>query len=116
MLFKKFLLFFFFFFFVFYLTTLLPFILLSRLHTSPLSHINEYHFIKLLGEGDQARVYKAEDPNKKLVAVKVFYTKSEMQQVHPEKKAHIDEVFTVDGSSNAAQAEVHIGSKLDHPN
>jgi len=87
-----------------------------RLATSPLAHINEFVISRLLGEGDQARVYKARDTSGKQVAVKVFYTKSETITVHPEKKPFADKLFTSDGSSHASSAEVEIGQALNHPN
>jgi serine/threonine protein kinase len=88
----------------------------SRLSKEPLSELGPFSFIQFLGEGDQARVYKALNEYEQPVAVKVFYTKSEMQEVHPERKKTIDLFFEADGSSKAANAEYEVGIKLNHPN
>lgn len=78
--------------------------------------ISEYHVQKKIGEGDQARVYKAQDSQGTTVAIKVFYTKSEVQQIHPEKTPYLDTLFSEDGSSSAAQLERDVAARLDHPN
>lgn len=79
------------------------------------SQIGSYTIIKFLGEGDQAKVYKAVDAKQKIVALKVFYTKSEFAKVHPERKRYLDRYFEADGTSKEANAEYRLGTRLKHP-
>lgn len=83
--------------------------------TSP-QHIGDYTVVKTLGSGDQASVYLAQDSNQNQYAIKVFYTPSEMQKVHPERKSTLASFFNEDGSSKAASDEYSVGKKLNHPN
>lgn len=88
----------------------------SRLPKPPLTHIAGFTVLEVLGEGDQARVYKANDVHGQPVALKVFYTKSEFVLVHPERQNILDLFFDEDGASRAAHSESLVGSKLSHPN
>ncbi|MBS0654742.1 MAG: protein kinase [Verrucomicrobia bacterium] len=79
--------------------------------------IGEYTGLKKLGKGDQGKVYKAFDDNKKQeVAIKVFYTPSEFVKVHPELANTLEAHFEQDGSSKAANSEYKIGRSINrHP-
>lgn len=87
----------------------------SRLSAAPLNRAGEYVLLKLLGEGDQARVYLALDPKGEMCAVKVFYTKTEMVEVHPERKEYVNKFFKSDGSSKPADDEFEAGIQMHHP-
>jgi serine/threonine protein kinase len=76
--------------------------------------IGTYTIVKWLGEGDQGKVYKAVDARQNSVALKIFYTKSEMAKVHPERKKTIEQFFEPDGSSKAANAEFAVAVLCSH--
>lgn len=79
------------------------------------TQFGNYTLQKWLGSGDQAIVYKALDQKQKVVALKLFYTKSEMAKAHPERKKMVESLFTQDGTSRAAIAEYQASQQLDHP-
>lgn len=79
------------------------------------TQFGNYTLQKWLGSGDQAIVYKALDAKQKVVALKAFYTKSQLAKVHPERKKIVESLFTQDGTSLACLAEYQASQLLDHP-
>lgn len=74
--------------------------------------VGSYTLIREIGKGEKAKVYLARDPFGREVAIKAFFTYSELMTI-PEEYRHY--FFDEQGVAKLAQKEWEIGQILKHP-
>lgn len=82
---------------------------------SPISLENPYQFISLLGNGEKAEVFLAENAAKQLVAIKCMYSEQQLRDSYSFTQKDLDKMFDSDGSSLIATREIFISRQLKHP-